>query len=99
MTNEEVVALLSEVNSRSKSNTHRLDEMEKRQDDLEELTSTVKVLAVREENVERDVKEIKADVKQLSEKPLKRGEGIVDKLIYALFAAVLTFLLTKIGIT
>ena len=49
---------LTEVEERSKSNTHRLDELEKRQDNLDDLVSTVKVLAVREENVENDVKEI-----------------------------------------
>ena len=36
---------LTEVEDRSKSNQHRLDEMEKRQDDIEELITTVKVLA------------------------------------------------------
>ena len=37
---------LTEVEARSRSNTKRLDEMEKRQDDLDELVSTVKVLAL-----------------------------------------------------
>ena len=51
------------LEDRSKSNTKRLDDVEKRQDNLDELVSTVKVLAVREENGETDVKEIKTDVK------------------------------------
>ena len=54
---------LTTVEDRSKSNTKRLDEVERRQDNLDDLVSTVKVLAIREENVETDVKEIKADVK------------------------------------
>ena len=54
---------LTEVEERSKSNSHRLDDIEKRQDNLDELVSTVKVLAVREETVEKDVKEIKSEVK------------------------------------
>ena len=54
---------LTAVEDRAASNTHRLDEMEKRQDNLDDLVSTVKVLAVREEAVENDVKEIKNDVK------------------------------------
>lgn len=44
---------LTEVEARAKSNTKRLDEVEKRQDDLDGLVTTVKVLATREENVER----------------------------------------------
>ena len=43
---------LTEVEERVKSNTKSINELEKRQDDVDELVSTVKVLAVREENVE-----------------------------------------------
>ena len=60
---------LTEVEERVKSNTKSIGELEKRQDDLDELGSTVKVLSVREENVESDVKEIKSDVKSLTNKP------------------------------
>lgn len=89
---------LTEVESRSKSNAKRLDEMEKRQDDLDELVSTVKVLAVREENVESDVKEIKSDVKSLTSKPGQRWDAIVDKAIWAVLAALIAFLLGKFGL-
>ena len=37
---------LSKVEERSKSNTHRINDLEKRQDNLDELVGTVKVLAV-----------------------------------------------------
>ena len=80
---------LTEVEARSKSNSHRIDDLEKRQDNLDELVSTVKVLAVREENVETDVKEIKSDVKSLTEKPTKRWEAIVSTIITTLVAAIL----------
>ena len=89
---------LTEVEERSKSNTHRLGEMEKRQDDLEELTSTVKVLAVREEAVENDVKEIKSDVKSLTNKPAQRWDSLIDKIILTIAAAVVGFILAKIGL-
>lgn len=90
---------LTAVEDRSKSNQHRLDEIEKRQDDLEELTSTVKVLAVREENVENDVKEIKSDVKILTSKPGKRWDNLVEKIILTVVAAVAGFILAKLGLT
>lgn len=89
---------LTEVESRAKSNSHRLDEVEKRQDNLDELVSTVKVLAVREENVEADVKEIKSDVKSLTDKPAKRWDGMVDKIIITIAAAIVGFVLAKFGI-
>ena len=89
---------LTEVEERSKSNTHRLDELEKRQDDLDELVSVVKVLAVREEAVENDVKEIKADVKSLTSKPAERWDSLVDKVIWAVAGAVVAYILAQIGL-
>ena len=89
---------LTSVEDRSASNTHRLDELERRQDNLDDLVSTVKVLADREERVEDDVKEIKADVKRLTSKPGQRWDSLVDKIIWAVAGAVLAFVLARIGL-
>ena len=89
---------LTEVEERCKSNTHRLDEIEKRQENLDDLVSAVKVLAVREENVENVVKEIKNDVKSIKDKPGQRWDSVVDKVIWAVLAAVIAFVLGRIGL-
>lgn len=89
---------LTALEDRAKSNTKRLDEVEKRQDDLDELISTVKVLAVREENVENDVKEIKTEVKTLTTKPAKKWDNLTNQIITIIVAAVLGFVLAKIGL-
>lgn len=89
---------LTEVEARSESNARRLDDMEKRQDDLEVLASSVSALAAREERVESDVKEIKADVKTLAGKPGKRWDAIVDKVVWAVLAALIAFMLGRIGL-
>lgn len=89
---------LTEVEERSKSNQHRLEEVEKRQDNLDELVSTVKLLAYREETVENDVKEIKSDVKALASKPGKRWESLVEKVIFLVVSALVGFVLAKIGL-
>ena len=93
----EIEHRLTEVEERSKSNTYRLAEVEKRQDNLDDLVSTVKVLAVREENVENDVKEIKSDVKSLTGKPAKRWDNLVNQVISILVAGVVGFILAKLG--
>lgn len=89
---------LTDVENRAKSNTHRLEELEKRQDNLDDLVSTVKVLAIREENVENDVKEIKNDVKQLTSKPAQRWDNMIDKIIMLIVGGVVTYILTKLGL-
>lgn len=88
---------LTEVEERSRSNQRRIDDIEKRQDNLEELTATVQVLATKEANVEKTVTEIKSDVKELTSKPAKRWEGVVDKIIYSVVAAIAGFVLAKFG--
>lgn len=94
----DIAKQLERVDQRSRSNTHRLDEMEKRQDNLDKLVTSVEVLATKQQVMETDVKEIKADVKSMTEKPGKRWEGIVDKVVWAVLAAVIAFLLGRIGL-
>jgi seryl-tRNA synthetase len=89
---------LTEVEARSKSNEHRLDDVEKKQNDLSELVGTVKVLAIKEESVEKDVKEMKNDVKTLITKPAKRWDNLVSQLITLIVAAIFGFILAKIGL-
>ena len=89
---------LTETESRSKSNTLRINDMEKRQDNLEDLVSTVKVLADREARVEDDVSEIKNDVKEMKDKPRKRWDGIVDKIIFTVVGAFVSYIMIKIGL-
>lgn len=88
---------LTELEGRSKSNTHRLDDLEKRQDNLDDLVSTVKVLAVREEAVENDVKEIKSDVKSLTGKSGRMWDSMIEKIILTIAAAVVGYILAQIG--
>ena len=89
---------LTEVEARSKSNAHRLDDVERRQNNLDELVGTVKTLADREQRVENDVKEIKADVKEINGKPGKMWESLVEKVIWAVVAGVIGFFLARIGL-
>ena len=88
---------LTETEARSKSNTKRIDEMEKKQDDIADLVSSVKILADREVRVENDVKEIKDDVKDLKAKPGKLWEAILEKAIFTIVGGVITYALVKLG--
>mgnify|MGYP003285821225 FL=1 len=47
---DDLAVRLAEVDQRGKSNTHRIDDLEKRADTLQELTTSVKLLAA---NMER----------------------------------------------
>lgn len=89
---------LTEVEGRIERNTHRLDEVEKRQENLDKLTTSVSLLAEREERVESDVKEIKSDVKSLAEKPAKRWDTLTETIFLTVAAAVIAYLLGRVGL-
>ena len=74
------------------SNRYRLDEVEKRQDNLDELVASVAVMAKEQEHIKDDVTEIKTDVKALTERPAKRWDGLVDKLLLVLAGAFVAWL-------
>ena len=57
----------------------------------------MEVLASREMGVERDVKEIEADVKTITQKSGKRWDAMIDRVLYVLIGAVLSLLMTGVS--
>ena len=93
---KEIVERLSSGESSIKSAHHRIDDVEKKQDNLAELVSSVKVVADRQARVEDDVVEIKSDVKELKEKPTKRYETFVTALLTGLGTGIVGYILALI---
>ena len=50
------------------------------------------------DSMDEKLDELTATAKELAEKPAKRWEGIVDKAIWAVCAAVIAFLLGRVGL-
>ena len=78
--------------------SQRLETIEKRQKDMEDLISSVAVLAQRMGTVERNISEVTVNVRTLMEKPGKRWDGIVEKAILVVVGAVVAWLLAKVGL-
>lgn len=97
MTNEEM-KMLTEADQRSRTNTHRLDKVEARQNNLDALVTSVATLATEQEHIKEDVTEIKSDVKSLTGKSGKRWDELIDKIIWMVVAAAVGFLLARLGI-
>ena len=83
---------IAEIEQRCKSNTHRLDELEQRQENLDALATTMSVMANEQDHIKADVGVIKADVKKLTDKP-----GLLwDKLVWLVVSGVAGYLLAQI---
>lgn len=95
---EQIIKELTETSARAKSNTKRLDAVEKRQDDIEALTRAVAIVETKQDGLKVDVDEIKGDVKELKDKPAKRWDAVAASVISVLVGAVLGFVLTRLGV-
>ncbi len=89
MNEQEMAVKLAEVDARSRSNTHRLDEIDEKVDTLQRLTTAVEVMATEQRHQTETMTEIKTDVAALGQKvdaiekkPGKKWDGMVEKLFY-----------------
>ena len=95
---EDLAIKVAEIDQRSKSNTHRIDKIEQRLDETDKLVTSVQLLAQRMGTVEGDVSEIKTTVKELADKPGKRWESMVEKIIWLLVGGLIAFAAAKLGL-
>lgn len=95
---EEQAITLKEVEERSKGNARRIESLEKKVDDLADVVGVLQAMKKDLEYLTKSVNETSADVKELKEKPAKRWESLVEKILWGVVGAVLTFLLAKGGL-
>ena len=88
---------LTAVEERSKSNSHRLDKVQASTAAINRLATSM-VMASRQEQVADTVDRLDGKVTALEGKPGKRWDGFVEKLIWAVAAATVGFVLAQIGL-
>lgn len=96
MTKEELHEL-TETTAIAKSNTKRLDEHDKQIKELSNVYVALTKVTDKVDNVEKDVTEMKDDIKEIKDKPVKRYDGIIDKIIFTVLGIVIAYIFSKIG--
>lgn len=89
---------LTEVEARSKSNTKRIDKLEKSTEAINKLATSMEVMVVKQEEVAETVGKLDKKVGDLETKPAKRWDALVEKIILTIAAALVGFLLAQIGL-
>ena len=89
---------LAETSARAKSNTKRIDKLEERQDNLDKLAAGLATMDSEQKHIKQDVTEIKADVKALADKPGKRWESVIDKVIWLIVGGLIAMAANAIGL-
>lgn len=95
---EDSTRQIIEIDQRSRSNTHRLDKLEEQVKAIYELTTSVRLLAEKQDRMAGTLKELDEHVSSLEQKPAKKWDNLVDKIIAIAVAAALGFLLAQIGL-
>ncbi len=75
----------------------RLRAVEDQQKNITELVQSVSAIAQKQSDMDTDLKEIKSDVKNITLKPAKRWESIVEKAILAAVGVLVSYVAVKIG--
>lgn len=94
----EITKWISAVEQRSKSNSHRLEALEKQTEAVNRLTTSVAVMAEKVEATGEKVDGLCTDVQELKSEPGKRWKSVVERVIYIVVAAVVGFILARLGL-
>ena len=83
---------------RSLRNEGRIKKLEEESGVLHQLATSVAVMAEQLKTMNSSVTTMKNELEELKEKPAKRWEGIVDKVVWAIAAALIGFALAQVGL-
>lgn len=78
---------------------HRMKDVENNQAALLKLTTSVEVMATKQDEMGTKVNRIDEKMTELEEKPAKRWDSLVDKVIWLLAGAAVAALFAQAGIT
>lgn len=95
----EFAALLkevAEVKQRSKSNTHRLDEMKEKVELLNEVVTSVKLLAQAQEEMVKEMKTFNSRLSALEDAPKVKWDKYTTAIVTAVITICITLMVTRI---
>lgn len=81
MENTDLREKVAHLEEREKSNTHRIDSLEEKVENIHELALSVKLLASETKAMREDVNDMNGRVKQLEEKPAKNWNNLIKTIV------------------
>jgi hypothetical protein len=85
------------TDDRSIRNEARIKKLEAENKSLHDLATSVAVMAEQLKSMNTNVSTLKTDVEEMKGKPAKRWDDLLDKVIWAVAAALIGYVLSKIG--
>ena len=95
---EKYIEKLIETESRSKSNTKRIDNLEERVEDIHSLTLSVKEMATEVKIMRQDMNKMDNRVITLEQKPSKKLDQICGYIVAAINGGGISYIFLKLGL-
>jgi len=96
--NDEQIKMLVEADQRSKSNTHRLDKLEEQWEVLNKLAVSVEKMGINLATMDKTIQKLDAKVEEQEQKPGRRWEALVEKVIFLFVGAVAAYVFSHMGL-
>lgn len=94
---EDIAVKLQETTDRSTRNEGRIKKLESESAVLHQLATSVAVMAEQMKTMNSSVLTLTTEVEELRDKPGKRWDSLVDKIIWAVAGAVVAYIIAKMG--
>ena len=95
---EDIALKLQETTDRSTRNEGRIKKLESESAVLHQLATSVAVMAEQMKTMNTSVATLASEVEEMKDKPAKRWDNLVDKIIWAVAGGVLAYIIAKIGL-
>jgi uncharacterized coiled-coil protein SlyX len=95
---ETLAEKLQELKTLAAMQENRIEKLESEYEAIHQLATNVAVMTEQMKTMTESLNSLNVKVDALEGKPGKRWDGIVDKLVWAVLAAVLTYFLAKAGL-
>lgn len=97
MTTEEIAIKLQETDDRSRSNAKRIDKLEKQNEALTKIATSVEVMATAQKDMKEDMAIMRADVDTLKAAPARRWDKVTEYIILAVVGFIVGYFLNGLG--
>lgn len=98
MDSEQVAIKLQETTDRSLRNEGRIKKLEEENGTLHSLATSVAVMAEQMKQMNKSVTTLTSEVEEMKDKPGKRWDALIDKIMWGIAGAILAYFLAKIGL-
>ena len=95
---EDVALKLQETTDRSIRNEGRIKKLEDENGTLHSLATSVAVMAEQMKQMNKSVTTLTEEMEEMKEKPGKRWDNLIDKILWGFVGAFLAYLLSNIGL-